>query len=425
MKTSNLDSPDIKPLGQAMSDIVRYPFQASVLPMLLISSVAMLLALLPGLLGSFLALLVWATLFKLSYEILVSTARGELDGPPPVTTMSGGIIFKHFGLLVTVIVFLLFAAWLLKVAWLVMALSLIVLTALPAAIMVLAMTQSLLQAINPVNWWELVRQTGASYALTVVMLLAMILTETRAESFILPLLADSMILMTLVSTFVSAYFMAASFHLMGYLLYQHHEALGIELSPPVSLDKRGPAKRRSSEDESLEVLRQRSQQMGLASFCEQLCKEIERDGAEPAVHEFYREQLRQLKDDKALLKHGERYITALIHGFEDMQRALAVVDECQGIDKGFLPEYPSDVQPMALAAAQQGRHDLVLRLSSAFGRRHLDHPDLVDNYLLAAKSMLEHRNQRDKALALVQKMKRRFPDHPRANDLAAFERRLV
>lgn len=414
--------PAIKPVWQVIPQFFKYPLNASVLPMLIILSLASVLALIPFI-GFFVSLLIWATLFKISYEILSSTARGEMSGPPAVSEVSGAIMFKHIGLLIGMwlgYVLLVGATGSLPLA---IGLALFLMLALPAAIMTLAMTQSLLQALNPVTWVEIMRTTKASYLLTAVFLFLMLLSKGQVEAIMLPLLGTSMLslaLMLVASTFISAYFMAASFHLMGYLLYQYHEDFGIEVD--ASSQRERP--NRGADHPLLQEVTQMVSEGQAEEAASYLGREIQRNGAEPPVHEYYRKLLHSRGDHAALVAHGREYVSILIHGIEDESRALAVAEECLELDRSFQPANLEDIRKLARLAFDRGQHKLVLRLTSGFGKQHKQHPHVVDNYLLAARSMVAYKGQREQALKIVQKLRRRYPDHPLQQELAQFEQQL-
>jgi len=407
--------PEIKPVWQVIPQFFRYPLNSSVLPVLALISAASILTLIP-VLGFFIWLLLWAMLFKLSYEILSSTARGKMDGPPSVTEMSDSIMFKHiglllmmgiaYGLLVGVVGSVLFA----------LVLGLFLMLALPAAMMTLAMTQSLLQALNPAMWIQIMRTTGWAYLLTTVFLLLMLMSQAQAEAWLLPLVGGSMALFAVVSMFISGYFMAASFHLMGYLLHQFHEELGIDIDPSVEREKHGD-KQHPLIDEANALVREGQ----VEEATTMLAEEIRRHGAERPVHDHYRKLLFNRGDRAALVEHAREYLPMLIHSLDDRAGALNVFEESLKADPTFRPARADDVLPLAQVAFEQRRHNLVLKLTSGFGKRHRGHADLVENYFLAAQSMIEHGEQTERAVQLVRQLRGRFPDHPLADDMARFE----
>lgn len=405
----------IEPVWNVIPQFFKYPFKADVLPTLLFIAFGSLLTLIP-ILGIVAWLLLWATLFKLSYEILSSTASGHMEGPPAVTQMSDGIMFKHIGLLVLMVFGYFIVAGLGGSPLLAILLGIFVLLALPAAIMTLAMTQSLMSALNPATWVAIMRICGGAYLLTSVFLLLMLISRTWVEGLLLPLVGNSMALFNIVSWAITAYFMAASFHLMGYLLYQHHDELGIEASVDADGDDNAdghPLLAQSNElvrdgrpEEAVDLLRE----------------EIEKRGAEPEVHEYYRNLLRNRGETDKLFRHGGRYIPMLIHAIEDIDRALEVTEECFSARRDFELNQAGDVLLLARRAFERGKHQLVLRLSNGFGKRHPGHADIAELYFLAAQSLVETRGNSEQAVKTVRQLIQRFPDHPLADDMKRFER---
>lgn len=410
------DQPEIKPVWQVIPQFFKYPFNGKVLPGLILISLASVLTMLPFLLGFIAWLLLWTMLFKIGYEILSSTAAGMMDGPPSVTQMSDGIMFKHIGLLLAMAIAYGLAVGFTASLVVAIGLGFFLILALPAAIMTLAMTQSLVQALNPVIWIKIMQTTGLSYLLTSVFLLLMLISQSQAEALLLPLVGGSIMLFLVVSTFISAYFMAASFHLMGYLLYQFHEELGIEIKDTAPLPNKT-----SEEQTMLEEARELVKQGQADEAIEMIGEEIRQRGADQPVHDFYRRLLTQRGDNEALVQHGRDYLPVLIHCHENMGKALDVAEDSLKHDPDFRPPNPGDILPLARLAFQQRRHALVLRLTSGFAKQHPDHPDLVENLFLAAQSLIEHKGDSARALKVVSQLRRRFPDHPLAEDMARFE----
>ncbi|MEX0914656.1 MAG: hypothetical protein WDZ60_02080, partial [Wenzhouxiangellaceae bacterium] len=354
------DRREIEPVWNVIPQFFKYPFKADVVPTLLFIAFGSLLTLIP-LLGIIAWLLLWATLFKLSYEILSSTANGHMNGPPAVMQMSGGIMFKHIGLLVLMFLGYIVIASFTGSPVLSLLLGLFVLLALPAAIMTLAMTQSLLAALNPVTWMTIMRITGAAYLLTSVFLFLMLISQTWAQGLLLPLVGNSMALFNIVSWAITGYFMAASFHLMGYLLYQHHDALGIE--PTVDPHDDGADDRHPVITQATERVRDGQPDEAIAV----LQQEIETHGAEQEVHEFYRKLLHNRGDHDRLAEHGAAYIPILIHAHENVDHAVDVAEESLSARRDFGLRQPDDILTLARRAFERGRHKLVVKLSNGFG----------------------------------------------------------
>ena len=85
--------------------------------------------------------------------------------------------------------------------------------------------------------------------------------------------------------------------------------------------------------------------------------------------------------------------------------------ELESIDPATLPA--DSVLPLAQFAARQQHYKTVLAITRQFAKNHPDHPQLIDNYILAARALAKI-GAVDKAQQLLQQMLTRFPDHAKA-----------
>ena len=85
--------------------------------------------------------------------------------------------------------------------------------------------------------------------------------------------------------------------------------------------------------------------------------------------------------------------------------------ELEGIDPATLPA--DSVLPLAQFAARQQHYKTVLAITRQFAKNHPEHPQLIDNYILAARALAKI-GAVDKAQQLLQQMLTRFPDHAKA-----------
>jgi len=85
--------------------------------------------------------------------------------------------------------------------------------------------------------------------------------------------------------------------------------------------------------------------------------------------------------------------------------------ELERIDPATLPA--DSVLPLAQFAARQQHYKPVLAITRQFAKNHPEHPQLIDNYILAARALAKSGGQ-DKAQQLLQQMLTRFPDHAKA-----------
>ena len=85
--------------------------------------------------------------------------------------------------------------------------------------------------------------------------------------------------------------------------------------------------------------------------------------------------------------------------------------ELERIDPATLPA--DSVLPLAQFAARQQHYKTVLAVTRQFAKNHPEHPQLIDNYILAARALAKS-GAEDKAQQLLQQMLARFPDHAKA-----------
>ena len=107
---------------------------------------------------------------------------------------------------------------------------------LPATTMVLVQSGSFWQALNPGFVWETMRAVGWPYALLCFFLFLLNTGAQIAIVMLLPVMSGWFALPAL--NFVMIYFGWVMASLLGYVMYQNHAALGIDLLPGAGADDR-------------------------------------------------------------------------------------------------------------------------------------------------------------------------------------------
>lgn len=115
---------------------------------------------------------------------------------------------------------------------------------LPATQIVLVQTCSFVETLNPANAWNAVRTIGWPYLLLCVFLFLLSQGTFIALGLLLPLF-KGWILLPIVN-WVLIYFSWVMASLLGYAMYQNHQAFGIDLLPGAGLDDdKAPVDRRT------------------------------------------------------------------------------------------------------------------------------------------------------------------------------------
>lgn len=401
--------PEIEPVWNRLPSVFAYPLKPAVLIVLAgftaLYGVAAVIPVWP--VALLLWLLAWMGLYKYAYEVLANTATGDLEPPEGgYNANTDFIVFKHVGLmLIMLLATASTALWSgsAAVTWMVM---LFFVFAWPAAIITLAMTESLLAALNPATWVSIMGRVGWPYLAASVFLFLMQQSEGIANFLLSVFLGGMPRVMGMAAFLLGGYFLVASFHLMGYLVYQNHEELGVEVDEPLeSTDALSEDARLVAESREL------VQDGRVEEAVERLGGHLRQRGGVPELHDQYRKLLKLRDDTDGLLAHGREYVTVLLHSFEDRRKALMIAEECLKLDPQFRPDDPSQIRELVELADHFGRDDLVLQLTNGFAKRYPNHRDIPVVHLAAARHLSEKRGQDEMALKVLKDLQARYPDH--------------
>lgn len=401
------DSSRVPPVWERLPQIFGYPFKPACLTTLGLAALLYAIGMLVPLLGLILVIVAWVVLYKFAYDALEATARGWMTPPEIQRKSNSWVLVKTFGLFVLLGVAVTGIAIVTGSMVLMAATALFIVAALPAAIITLAMSNSLMAALNPATWIRVMRSVGLPYFIASLLLLMLSISQGMAESMVAGVFGPN--LLGQVGVFlIGGYFLVASFHLMGYLVYQHHDSLGVE-------QEVSAADRARAANPDLTALLQEVEGLvadgNVDDAIDRLQREFRQSGLQPQEHERYRKLLRLQGRTEDLLAHSRAYISTLLYGLEQPKKAMRIAEEALRLDTNFQPEDPKQVRDLARLADQYEHHDLVLRLTSPFGKENPKHPHLPENYYLGAKALFEGRGDEQKALKILRQLQKHFPEH--------------
>jgi tetratricopeptide (TPR) repeat protein len=412
-------SDPIVPFWDRLPEITRYPAHMSALSTIVVLALGNLAVFLPF--GQILGLLVTVALYRYGFECLRATANGYMEPPEIMQSTDSSLGWKQIGLMIMFIVAAIvgFAIFGPKLGVL---LALFLGICLPGATMTLAMDESLSSALNPAKWIAIFTRIGWPY-LAVVGLCLIILTSQRYAAAMAANVLPLFIALVVVGI-ISNYALVMTFHLMGYLIYQYHDAVGFEPEAPQMVRALvRPDPDQDVLDEVTAFVRDGKPE----NATELLRSHLRSRGGTPAVHVQYRKLLRLANDRDELLRHGQEYLNILMA--QDKSRpALEILRECQTIEPTFGPSDAAHITELANLAAKGGQPEVALRLLSGFHKRFPKSRDIPKNYLLVATLLHERMNQDDKALALLKYLKANYPDDelmPDINERMAMIERMM
>jgi hypothetical protein len=284
----------------------------------------------------------------------------------------------------------------------------------PAATMTLAMDENLPNAMNPAQWLAILTRFGRPYLAAAALCFVVFLSQFYAQTFIALILPG--FLATLAAIFISDYAIVATFHLMGYLIYQYHDEVGYEPTTHSEPMRRIAA---APEQPLLDEAAALAQDGKPEAATDILREEIRSRGGSDAIHTQYRKLLAVLGRRDEQLRHGQEWITALL-AQDNERRAVDVARECLDLDPAFQPASPYDVSRIARKAVDLGMTQVALKLLSTYLKANPRHRDVPANALLAAKVLAERMGKDDVARNLLDQIAERFPDDALAGEIATY-----
>lgn len=413
------DEGRIPPVWERLPAIFRYPFHGTCLVTLGVYAILYFLGMVfPLLLGLILTIAAYAGLYKFSADVLEATAHGWMEPPEIQSTGSSMMLVKQFAIAVVMYGLVFLTGFLTGSAFLAITVAVICLLAWPASIMLVVMTNSLINALNPLSWFDVISRMGKAYFIAAALLGLLALSQGMAEQFLVGLTGFGML--AGVGTFlIAGYFMIASFHLMGYLIFEKHEELGIEVKGegPSSGDETEAASPLLGEVASL--LREGETDTAIARLRQSL-----KQGGLLEEHDHYRKLLQLQGRNRELLEHARDYLPILLYGHEQAKKAMQLVQECLRMDPRFKPGQAKEIRDLARVLDRFEDYESVIRLTNGFARAHPRHPDVAENYYLAARAFWFGRGQKEQALGILKQLLRRYPDHPLKAEMARLATRL-
>ncbi|MEO7887239.1 MAG: hypothetical protein ABIR76_10890, partial [Polaromonas sp.] len=280
----------------------------------------------------------------------------------------------------------------------------------PATVIVLVQSGSAMRSLNPAAIWGVVRIIGAPYLALCLFLFLLSSGAQVALALLLPLV--KLWLLVPLFNFAFIYFGWVMASLLGYVMYQHHEGLDIDLLPGAGADD-APVERRSPE----QIARQET---------DALVAELVTDGDIPAALNIAYEDQRMRPDDIAalrryyrvllmtdktptLLDHAKRFIALLLQR-ELGAEAVKAWQDCRAREPAFVLEDAGQTLALARAAWRAGDAQTTLAVLRSFDKRFRGHAAIPQAYELIARALTQGMHRADLARPVLTMLEERYPD---------------
>ena len=290
----------------------------------------------------------------------------------------------------------------------------------PAAVIVLVQSGSFFQAMNPGHVMDAMRTIGWPYALLCFFLFLLSTGAQVALAMVLPMF-DGRIVLPIVN-FAFIYFGWVMASLLGYVMFQHHDAFGFDAVPGSELPDGAPVDRRTpaqiaaqrTDAEVAQLITDGDLAAALGTAYE---AQRTADSNDIAAQRRYHRVLALMPEKKdTLLDHARRFIPLLMR--RDLaSEALKVFKACKERDKAFALDDPAMVIAMARAEWRNGDAHATLALLSGFDKRFRGNEAIPQAYELAARALVQGLGRSDMAQPILTTMEARYPDSEQTQEV--------
>lgn len=287
--------------------------------------------------------------------------------------------------------------------------SLFVSVAMPAMAMQLCASNDFSESMSPARWWHFIRSIGAPYLVLCLFLLLLTNGGPQALAMLLPLLGGWLTLP--IVNFVMLYFNLIVFAMMGYVMYQYHDALGLA----VDVEPAGEAEAEPGIDGKIAGLLA----AGKIAEAVELAEDVARnERTNLAASERLHKLLQAAGMSEKLRQHRKRFFELALR-LGSATRALALYRELAAA--GEPPVLSAEqVLPLAQAADKERDTKLAIELVRAFDKRFPGHANIPDIYFFSARVASERLRKDDLARGMLQELLRRYPGHALAPEATRY-----
>ncbi len=400
----------IVPFWKRLHLCFTYPFKLGPLALMIILSLLSALFIEPSLFNGLTQFVLWAIMLKYSYAALASTANGNLL-PPPVSmrTISDDfeIVFKQIGIfLILGYIFYVIASdfgLILGIALLLAALLM-----LPAMIITLAVTKSLLAAIYPPVFFAIAWRIKGPYLLMYLFLLFLLGAPSALIDLLISFIPKPLLFPLI--TLAGNYYTLVAYHLMGYVMFQYHEQVGYSIIYEGDAFNRdgnlGDGPQESEWLKSVDILIKEGNYDQALALMEQ---ESAYSSSDLKTADRYYVLLSMQQAQEKRLRYALYYLDLLVKNKQTV-KAADVYLQCRTLDNNFQPT-PATLYVIGLALNDQGQHRESVSALAEFTDRHTDSPFLQNAMFIMAKIHNEKLHDRQTASQILTNLIDQYPFH--------------
>lgn len=352
-------------------------------------------------------------ILKYACKCLSHTAKGNLL-PPKVLEGAEkeyeNIPFKQLAIFVFIIVVISMAFGI--NVWFGVGIAFFSFLSIPAITMLLAMTKSLLDAINPMKAIHIMAGMGKSYLILYFFLLLMTASSELVEMFASKIISDSILFPFLF--FINSYFMVAMFSMMGYAIYQYHEEFGFTGVQEVNLEAEGIDVKASgiSQDNFLNEIHILVSEGLLEEAGKRLKKQLKDYPTNIVYHDKYHTLLKLTNNAKGIATHTTEYIKLLLAESKVHKgKLITIYVDCLQLNTDYFYPNAKITLDLAKTAQELFRNNDALSLLTNFAKNYPDSEQIPYAYFIVAQLLVDHKQQEEQAKRILSSILSKYPNH--------------
>ncbi len=411
----------VEPFWNRLPQIFLYPFTVTSVVFILIIAGLMSLFSAPGILSIILLLFIFSIFLKYCFTVLKNTAQGEMSPPEideNIITVDLTLTLKYWGLFILygalggfLFAFSMrFAMSATPAAGIIMFFIclIILLLVFPASLIVLAVNESLLDAINPMVTVSMITRIGSSYFIMYFFLVTLLAAPGILGYFIQPVVPA--ILFAFVASLVNCYYTIVAHHLMGYLILQHHEDIGYDVAMQEESISRVSHHAASGNGNShlmnqLNVLIKEGKHNDAISMIQ---AETQGNIKTLELAERYYNLLKISQKIPEMLEHAKSYLNLLVRAQKNDAMRMVYL-ECVAADPKFNPQ-TAILFKVAHSLSDTGNYSSALAAYNRFIQGCPEDPMVPKAYLMAATLFHEKMGDKDMAIKTLKRLIKLFPN---------------
>lgn len=412
MSLSNI----IEPFWNKLGSFFLYPFQLT--PLILIIVLAALGTFFPS--NIFVNLFVWVVMTKYAYATLIETGQGSLKAPLLTWALINEDVLQVFKQYLIFAVVGFCTMFVFQKGGVIAGggVLMVIILAMPAILMLLVATNSVLHALNPMLFIGIMSRIGLPYFLMYLFLFFLLAGPTTLFAY-LPSDVFPLQVYIFVTLFLKQFYALICYHLLGYVLLQYHKEIGYDVDYEFFMEHRGgkrQRKKQTPEDELNRGVAILIKQGKYEQALEELHPHIKKEKPLLEISEKFFQLLKMAGKTEDASRYAVRHLDLLV-GEEKKQKALTLFAEIK--TDGETVQNPDTVFKIAAWFLERNEFRQAMSMYVYFIKQFKNHSRQPEVYFELAQILHERGNNSAKAQHVLEVLIKSYPKHdlvPRVRD---------